>query len=163
MGLFQTLNKENQLEGLELDKEDMLDTLEMGIIDRNNNEFGYIPFHEKSIGECYKIASMSIRFQEHVAEVISLTTQRERDAAAKLEEILNHSLTLNSNLKVTEAKAVAKGNAEYVRVQRMMGTLESWKDYLIRFSKTLDQIHYLSKNRIDNLAEAMKKPQRISQ
>jgi len=109
-----------------------------------------VDFAALTIPRCYQLAFHAIGYQEYVSGVLALTLQRRKNAEAKLESILNKSIS-GSTMKPTEAKAAAKGSDEYIKIARAVSALEAWEDYLNRLIKTLDQIHYLAKNKLDEL------------
>ena len=150
MSLFQKLNSEGYLRDLEVQKEVILEELGLGEIDPETLDFEYVDFSSTDIGSYYRLAVLSIRYQEYVSGILALTLQRRKNAEAKLESILNKSIA-NSALKPTEAKAAAKGSDEYMKVARALSAIEAWEDYLHRLTKTLDQTHYLAKNKMDEL------------
>lgn len=150
MSLFQKLNSEGYLRDLDVNREEILLELGLGQVDPNTLDFNFVDFGALTIPKCYELAVHAVGYQEYVSGILALTLQRRKNAEAKLESILNKSIA-GSSLKPTEAKAAAKGSDEYIKIARAVSALDAWEGYLQRLTKTLDQIHYLAKNKLDEL------------
>ena len=153
--LFQSLNEDGYLNDLELDNDHVL--LQIGLGRMINGKFEYTDLSQTSGDHCYDLCIRAIRFQEYISRILSLTQKRKKDAEAELEEILNRALTTKRELKVTEAKAAAKGSPEYTRAARKISALSAWADYLDRLGDVLEKYHYLAKKRLDEIQSQYRK------
>ncbi len=153
--LFQELNEDGYLNGLEIDKDAILEQMGLGII--RNNRFEWQDIFSATAEDCYDIATKAVRYQEYAGEMLARTQKRRKDAEADLEESLNKSITQNKGAKVTEAKAAAKGNPEYTTISKRISALTAWEDYLERFVDVLEKYHYLAKKKLDEIYQNQRK------
>jgi hypothetical protein len=149
--LYQVLNEEKHLEGLELDKEEILRLMGLGRINKATNKFEWDDVFQFSQEDCYDAAVKAVRYQEYAAEVLAMTQKRRKDSEAAVDGVLNKSMVANRGMKATEARAAAKGSDEYVAISRRIASLTAWEDYLERFVDVLEKYHYLAKKRLDEL------------
>lgn len=153
--LFDTLNAEGHLDGLDLNKDEILRNIGLGQV--VNGVFKWSDLYAASGEDCYDTAIKAVRYQEYVAEILALTQKRRGTIEANLDRILNSTISGNKGLKITEAKALAKGSDDYVKKLEEVESLKSWEDFLKRFIDVLEKYHYLAKNRLSEIQNNFKK------
>lgn len=153
--LFQELNQDGHIQGLEIDKDGILEQMGLGVI--QNNRFEWQDIFSATAEDCYDIATKAVRYQEYAGEMLARTQKRRKDSEADLEESLNRSIAVNKGSKVTEAKALAKGSPEYTLISKKISALTAWEDYLERFVDVLEKYHYLAKKKLDEIYQNQRK------
>jgi len=153
--LFQELNEDGYLEGLEIDKDFILEQVGLGII--QNGVFRWADINVQNAEGCYDIATKCVRYQEYAGEMLSRTLKRRKDAEADSEGVLNKAITANKGAKITEAKALAKGSDEYIIISKRISALGAWEEYLKGFVDILEKYHYLAKKKLDEIYQNQRK------
>lgn len=153
--LFQELNESGFLNGLEIDKDGILEEMGLGAV--RKNRFEWEDLYSANAEDCYDIATKAVRYQEYAGEMLARTQKRRKDAEADLEESLNKSIAVNKGAKITEAKALAKGSPEYTVISKRISALSAWEDYLERFIDVLEKYHYLGKKKLDEIYMSQRK------
>lgn len=146
--LFEALNTEGHLDGLEIDKDEILEDLGFRRVTKSGL-IEYPDFSAIDLGGSYDLALQSIGYISYISEVLAVTAKRYKDSEVSLDDVFNKTLGRNANnLKVTEAKIAAKSSDEYVELSRRISSLEAWKDYLKRLIEDVEKIHYMAKSKV---------------
>lgn len=154
--LFESLNQDNCLEGLELDRDLLLAELGLSRRDPRTGELGYPDFSAMHAEDSWDLSVMTLSHSEFVSDVLARTKKRRKDAEAESEEVFGKVIAKNTGGKITEAKALAKGDYDYIKHMKVVSSLYAWEDYLVRFLDTISKYHYLAKARTDELIKARK-------
>lgn len=159
--LFEKLNENNALDGLELDRDALLE--EIGISRRNARGELEIPdFAAMPAEDSWDLCVLTLHYSEYVSEVLALTKKRRKDMEAESEEVYGSIMGENTGSKITEARALAKGSPRYVAHLKRTSSLLAWEEYLTRFLDVLSRYHYLAKQRTDELVKSKQKSHNIS-
>lgn len=156
MKLFEELNAEGYLDGLEVDKENIMAQIGLDEV-RADTQFAYDNIFEATAEDCYDIAIKAVRYQEYIGEMLSRTQKKNKFAAADSEQVLNNVIAQNKGGKITESKAMAKGSPEYTDISKRIAALTAWEDYLERFIDVLEKYHYLAKKKLDEIYQNQRK------
>ena len=153
--LFQELNEDGHLNGLEIDKDAILAQIGLGAV--IGGQFRWKDINDTDIEGCYDVATKCVRFQEYAGEYLSRTVKRRKDAEADSEGVLNKAIAANKGAKITESKALAKGSDEYIFISKKISALAAWEEYLKGFMDILEKYHYLAKKKLDELYQNQRK------
>lgn len=156
--VFQSLNEKGALEGLEVDTNAILYELGYGEIDPETYDFeAYSMTTNLNPAVYMEAASRCTAYMSYINEAMAVARHRKTKAGSQREAVYNRALAQNRNLKVTEAKSVAKATDEYLAIEETYNTVDAWLDYLSRFYDELKLIHYLMKQRADLAIEEHRK------
>lgn len=148
MSIFNSLNKEGHLDGLEIDVDNAFNSL--GIGNFSKGDFSYVDLSNINPDELEEIVIRTVGWSQYLNNVVTLTDKRRRDAETRMEAVINKLLS-QSTMKVTEAKAAAKGSEAYINANYQFNTLEAYHDYLERVMSNLDKFHYIAKQKLQIL------------
>jgi hypothetical protein len=143
--LFERMNEEGHINGLDIKKKIWLTKL--GLYGEEDRVI-LIDLNETATQELNDLLVDSLYYIENISEVLAECDKRKRDAESDMDVVFNRAVSSQTGLKVTEAKALAKGSEIYQTAQKKYNTLYAWSDYLKRYMDTLEKYHYAVKNRL---------------
>lgn len=150
--ILEEIDRYEALAVIKIDRARILNSLGLDI---ENSRF--LNLSNLGIPELNDLLMKSLTWIERVNEVLSTAKKISMDLELEGERIFNEQLRRASSggdggsVKVTDAKAAAKTSEEYVVHQRKVNLLSAYVDYLERFSKNLDKMHYAFKGRLDSM------------
>ena len=158
MRFFDELNVDGILDGLDIQKEELLEILGLGHIDRDL-EFRYISLEDSQPYELYDVMVKCVRFEEYVNETLARAEKRKKDSELEKSKIRNQIVAnlVANKVKPTEAKSIADSDERLVDATLRYNVIDTYCDYLKRFVDTLEKFHYVVKMRVQNIVDNQKK------
>lgn len=125
--------------GIDIEKREFLDLSAMGA------------------DELYDLMMKSLMWMEYISGVLSKAKKFKMDEELDKDSIMNRVLAQSPAKKVTEAKADAKSDPQYVEAHKRYNTLSAYVDYLERLLVNLDKYHYVMKAKMESMRNIERK------
>ena len=107
--------------------------------------------------ELYDLMMKSLMWMEYISGVLSKAKKFKMDEELDKDSIMNRVLAQSPAKKVTEAKADAKSDPQYVEAHKRYNTLSAYVDYLERLLVNLDKYHYVMKAKMESMRNIERK------
>jgi len=124
----------------------LMNSLGVDIVNRRYIDLSNIPNEEVS-----DLVMKSLMWMETINEILGTVKKSYMDQKLEVDSVFNRALrNLPEKTKVSEAKAEAKSNHEYIEAEKSSNLLSAYVDYLNRLLENLDKYHYVLKSRLDH-------------
>jgi hypothetical protein len=111
----------------------------------------YIDLSQIPIEEISDLVMKSLMWMETINETLGTAKKAYMDQKLEVENVFNRAIrNIPDKTKVSEAKAEAKSNPEYLEAEKSSNLLSAYVEYLNRLLDNLDKYHYVLKGRLDS-------------
>jgi len=144
--IVEQIKNNSKYGSLAIDNRKLMHSLGIDLENRRYIDLSNIPNEEIS-----DLVMKSLMWMETINEVLASTKKSYMDQKLEVDNVFNKALkNLPQKTKVSEAKAEAKTNHEYLQAEKNSNMLSSYVDYLNRLLDNLDKYHYVLKSRLDH-------------
>jgi hypothetical protein len=146
MSVLSELLKVERFKSIWIDRNKLMDSLGINLDKRE-----FLDLSSISIDELYELMMKSLMWMEYISDVLSRAKKLKMDEELDKDAAMNRALAMTQpDRKVTEAKAEAKSNPEYLDAHKRYNTLVAYVDYLDRLLVNLDKYHYVMKAKMES-------------
>lgn len=143
--IIEQVASHSKYSSLAINTHKLMNSLGVDIVNRRYIDLGDIPREEIS-----DLVMKSLMWMETINETLGTVKKAYMDQKLEVDSVFNRAIrNLPQKTKVSEAKAEAKSNPEYIQAERDSNLLSAYVDYLNRLLDNLDKYHYVLKGRID--------------
>lgn len=144
--IVEQIKSHSKYSKLSIDNGKLMNSLGIDIVNRRYLDLSHIPNEQIS-----DLVLKSLMWMETINELMATVKKTYMDQKLEVDVVFNKAMrNLPTNIKVSEAKAEAKTNHEYVEAEKNTNLLSSYVDYLSRLLDNLDKYHYVLKGRLDH-------------
>jgi len=154
--ILDEVKKYPELSEILIDRDKLLRSLGIDMVTRE-----YIVLAELTIPELQDLQIKSLMWSETVNEALSTAELLRDKQAGETEriasEVIKNMMSMETEYKVTEAKAHAKASPKVIEASNKLSTLVAYCKFLDRLRETIDKYHYTVKGRTRKMDEIERK------
>ncbi|MCA1800731.1 MAG: hypothetical protein LC650_05510 [Actinobacteria bacterium] len=144
--IIEQVRSHSKYNSLAVNNKNLMKSLGVDLENKRFLDLGTIPNEEVS-----DLIMKSLMWMETINELLGTVKKANMDQKLEVESVFNRAMrNLPEKVKVSEAKAEAKSNPEYISAEKNSNLLSAYVDYLSRLLDNLDKYHYVLKSRIDH-------------
>lgn len=144
--VVEQIRSHSKYSSLAVNNKNLMKSLGVDIENKRYLDLSTIPSEEVS-----DLIMKSLMWMETINELLGTVKKASMDQKLEVDSVFNHTMrNLPDKVKVSEAKAEAKSNPDYINAERNSNLLAAYVDYLSRLLDNLDKYHYVLKSRIDH-------------